>query len=261
MARNKKNKNDKFYTKNDVAIKLIDLINLSDYECVIEPSAGDGSFSKNIKHDNLISLDIEPEDNSIIKMNWFDFSYIKKGKILAIGNPPFGNQGSLALDFIKKCDELEIDTVAFILPKSYKKETYKNKIPIFYHLSMEMDLDDNSYTLLNNNYSVPSVFQVWDRTNTKRNKFNLKTKSDVIEFVKKTDNPDYSFRRVGFYAGKVYDEINEKSEQSHYFIKSSDKIKKFLKEYKWEHNNTAGPRSIGKSEIIKIIEEYEQNKL
>jgi len=260
MARNKKHKNDKFYTKNSVALKLIELIDLSKYDCVIEPSAGKGSFSKNIKHDNLISLDIEPEDESITKMNWFDFQYKKDGKVLVIGNPPFGNQGSLALNFIKKCDELKVDTIAFILPKSFKKETFKNKIPEFYHLSREIDLDDNSYTLLDNNYSVPSIFQIWDRKSIVREKTKLKTKSDLITFVKKSDNPDYSFRRVGFYAGMIYDEINEKSEQSHYFVKSSVEIKDFLKNYKWDHNNTAGPRSIGKSEIIKIIEEYDESK-
>lgn len=254
MARNKKHKNDKFYTKNYVALKLIELLNLSKYECVIEPSAGNGSFSKNIKHDNLISLDIEPEDDSITKMDWFDFKYIKKGKVLVIGNPPFGNQGSLAINFIKKCDELKVDTIAFILPKSFKKETFKNKIPDFYHLFYEIDLDDNSYTLLDNNYSVPSVFQIWERKDIVREKSKLKTKSDFINFVKKSDNPDYSFRRVGFYAGMIYDEIIEKSEQSHYFIKSNNEIKNFLKKYKWAHNNTSGPRSIGKSEIIKIIE-------
>jgi hypothetical protein len=260
MARNKKHQNDKFYTKNNVALKLIELVDLSKYDCVIEPSAGKGSFSKNIKHDNLISLDIEPESDNITKMNWFDFQYNKGSKVLVIGNPPFGNQGSLALNFIKKCDELEVDTIAFILPKSFKKETIKNKFPEFYHLSKEIDLDDNSYTLLDNDYSVPSIFQIWERKNIIREKTILKTKSNLISFVKKTDNPDYSFRRVGFFAGMIYDEIDEKSEQSHYFVKSSVEIKDFLKNYKWEHNNTAGPRSIGKSEIIKIIEEYDESK-
>lgn len=260
MARNKKHRNDKFYTKEHVVLKLLELVDLSKYNCVIEPSAGKGSFSKNIRHDNLISLDIEPEDDSITKMNWFDFQYNKVGKVLVIGNPPFGNQGSLAINFIKKCDELEVDTIAFILPKSFKKETFKNKIPEFYHLSKDLDLDDNSYTLLDNNYSVPSIFQIWDRKSIVREKTKLKTKSDLINFVKKSDNPDYSFRRVGFYAGMIYDEISEKSEQSHYFIKSSVEIKDFLKNHKWDHNNTSGPRSVGKSEIIKIIEEHEKGK-
>jgi len=254
MARNKKHKNDKFYTKNNIAIELIGLIDLLKYDCVIEPSAGNGSFSKNINHKNLISLDIDPEDDMIIKMDWFNFQYDKKGKVLVIGNPPFGNQGSLAIKFFKKCDELNVDTIAFILPKSFKKETLKNRIPKFYHLINEIDLDDNSYTLFDNDYLVPSIFQIWERKDVIRENNKLKTKSDLITFVKQSDNPDYSFRRVGFYAGMLYDEITGKSPQSHYFIKSSLDIKEFLKNYKWDHNNTTGPRSIGKSEIVKIIE-------
>jgi hypothetical protein len=134
------------------------------------------------------------------------------------------------------------------------KETLKNRIPDFYHLIKEIDLDDNSYMLLNEDYLVPSIFQIWERKDVVREKNKLKIKSDLISFVKQSNNPDYSFRRVGFYSGTVYDEINEKSPQSHYFIKSSLEVKEFLKNYKWDHNNTTGPRSIGKSEIVKIIE-------
>ena len=119
-----------------------------------------------------------------------------------------------------------------------------------------MDLEDDSFTLLGEDYSVPSVFQVWKRESFNRPKLNLKTKSEFIEFVKKNENPDYSFRRVGFYAGKIFDEVVDKSEQSHYFIKSNDSVKEFLNNYSWGHNNTAGPRSIGKYEIVDLIEKH-----
>lgn len=256
MARKKKHENDKFYTKNETAIRLISLLNLSEYDMVIEPSAGNGSFSRNINHNNLVSLDIEPENENIIRMDWFEFSYDKNGSVIVVGNPPFGYQGSLALKFIKKCNELNVDCIAFILPKSYKKDSIKNKIPVSYHLSLEMDLEDDSFTLLDEDYSVPSVFQVWKRESFNRPKLNLKTKSEFIEFVKKNENPDYSFRRVGFYAGKIFDEVVDKSEQSHYFIKSNDSVKEFLNNYSWGHNNTAGPRSIGKYEIVDLIEKH-----
>ena len=256
MARNKKHKNDKFYTKPEVVRELINLVDLSKYDMVIEPSAGNGAFSKNITHQNLISLDILPEDSSISPGDWLIFEYTKTGKVLVIGNPPFGNQGSLALNFIKKCDSLQVDTIAFILPKSFKKQTLKNKIPPLYHLVNEIDLDDNSYTLLDKDYSVPSVFQIWERREGARQNLEMKRVSHLIRFVKKGDNPDYSLRRVGFYAGMIYDQIHEKSEQSHYFIQSSPQIKEFLRDYKWDHNNTSGPRSIGKAEIIRVVEAH-----
>ena len=44
--------------------------------------------------------------------------------------------------------------------------------------------------------------------------------SKFIEFVKKDDNPDIAIRRVGVYAGKLFDgDISDKSKQSHYFLR------------------------------------------
>jgi hypothetical protein len=73
--------------------------------------------------------------------------------------------------------------------------------------------------------------------------------------VKKDDNPDISFRRVGFYAGNVSDDITNKSIQSHYFIrfvneKSVTENMENLKKNVFEKDNTVGPRSISKPEVI-----------
>jgi predicted RNA methylase len=254
MTKIKKHINDKFYTKTEVVKLLLNQIRLSEFDLIIEPSAGNGSFYNLIEHENKIGLDIDPENINIIKQNWIEYILDKQyNNILVIGNPPFGNQGAMALNFIKKCDELCINTIAFILPKSFKKDSIKNRIPTNYHLIKEINLEDNSFTLLNKNYSVPSVFQIWVRKYEKRILDKSKTTSDLIKFVKKNENPDYAIRRVGFYAGFVYDDVN-KSEQSHYFVKSSPTIKEIIKNIKWEHNNTAGPRSLGKAELIQRLE-------
>ena len=104
MAKNKKNLNDKFYTKDIVVKNIISLINLNEYDLIIEPSAGNGSFLNYIDKYNYIELDIYPEDNRIIKQDWFNFdlSNYKYNKCLVIGNPPFGNQSKLAISFINK---------------------------------------------------------------------------------------------------------------------------------------------------------------
>ena len=74
-----------------------------------------------------------------------------------------------------------------------------------------------------------------------------------FNFVNKSQNPDISFRRVGVYAGKVDTKIEDKSIQSHYFIKlddpSYDTIE-LLKNIEYETNNTVGPKSISKQELI-----------
>lgn len=74
-------------------------------------------------------------------------------------------------------------------------------------------------------------------------------------FVKKTENPDISIRRVGVNAGIIDQNIDQKSIQSHYFIKFTndktiaDNINK-LSVISYEFNNTVGPKSISKQEII-----------
>jgi hypothetical protein len=56
---------DKFYTQVEVAKECIDLVpDLDTYDLIIEPSAGNGSFSSQL---NCIAYDIEPENKNIIK--------------------------------------------------------------------------------------------------------------------------------------------------------------------------------------------------
>ena len=56
---------DKFYTQVEVAKECIDLVSdLDTYDLIIEPSAGNGSFSSQL---NCIAYDIEPENKNIIK--------------------------------------------------------------------------------------------------------------------------------------------------------------------------------------------------
>lgn len=71
----------------------------------------------------------------------------------------------------------------------------------------------------------------------------------------KNENPDISVRRVGVNAGNISTDISEKSIQSHYFIKLNEKSKiskniENLSQIKYEFNNTVGPKSISKPELI-----------
>ena len=62
--------NDQFYTINSIAKKCINKIpNLHNYSSVIEPSAGTGSFSENLK--NVFAYDLDPKNKSIKKSSTF----------------------------------------------------------------------------------------------------------------------------------------------------------------------------------------------
>ena len=123
-----------------------------------------------------------------------------------------------------------------------------------YHLVYEIDLVENSFLVNNIDSDVPCVFQIWQYKKEPR-KINEKQEAINFKFVNKGNNPDISFRRVGVNAGTIMKEINDKSVQSHYFIKFMNNKKideniEKLKSIKFDFNNTVGPKSISKQELI-----------
>lgn len=260
----KRNVIDKYYTKHNIVELCINNIkkniNINNNDLIIEPSAGNGSFIKEIKSlsSNYLFLDLKPEHQDIIKQDFLEFNINKitnkYNKIHVIGNPPFGRQSSLAIKFIKKSCSF-CDSISFILPKSFKKESLKKKIPLNFHLLNEFDLPNNSFLVNNIEYDVPCIFQIWNKKiyNRKKHK-NIKPSGFL--FVKKNENPDISFRRIGVNAGNIDVNIIDKSVQSHYFIKFINNISlidniKNISKIKYEFNNSVGPKSISKQELIK----------
>jgi predicted RNA methylase len=255
----KRNTLDKFYTKSDIVIQCINsvkkYINITNNDLIIEPSAGNGAFISQIKmlSNNVICYDIEPENDNIIKQDFLELNHNKiktnYKKIHIIGNPPFGRQSCLAIKFIKKCCCFA-NSISFILPKSFKKESMKKHFLKNYHLVFEMDLPDNSFTVNKIESNVPCVFQIWKYKKIERDVIN-KIEPIGFQFVKKDENPNISFRRVGVNAGTITEKPDDKNTQSHYFIKFISKIDvNKLKLIKFEFNNTVGPKSISKQELI-----------
>ncbi len=255
---------DKYYTKNEVVKLCIDLIKkyiiISQTDLIIEPSAGNGSFISSIKmlSNNYQFYDINPANEEIIEMDFLEYTYEYPNIIHIIGNPPFGRQASVAIKFIKKCCSFA-KTISFILPKSFKKDSMRRYFNLRYHLIHEIDIPDKSFLVNNIEYDVPCVFQIWELKDFDRN-VEDKIKPNNFEFVDK-QMADISFRRIGVYAGKIMLEIDSKSIQSHYFIKFTnnktinENIEK-LKSIKFDFNNTVGPKSISKQELIKEFNKY-----
>ena len=255
---------DKFYTSNIIVNTCMDIIkekiNIEKDDICIEPSAGNGSFINAIKllFQQHKFYDLEPENDEIIKQDYLIFDYntlVKQpnGKVHIIGNPPFGRQSSLAIKFIKKSCEY-CDSISFILPKSFKKQSLKKHYPVNFHLIYEYDLPENSFIVNKEKYNVPCIFQIWIKKDINRILPN-KLIPNKFKFVKKNDNHDISFRRVGVNAGKINTITNDKSIQSHYFIKFEIELSDLLFNklnniYYNCKNNTCGPKSISKQELI-----------
>jgi len=255
---------DKFYTKQNITNLCLDNININlkidKYkDLIIEPSAGNGSFIPVIKKlcNNYKFLDIEPDNSEIVKQDFLTFNYnnLKFKKIHIIGNPPFGRQSSLAIKFIKYAT-LFCHSISFILPKSFKKDSLKNKFPLSFHCIYEIDLPDNSFLVNGTEHNVPCIFQIWKKKEIAREPI-IKLIPSNYKFVKKNENPDISIRRVGGRAGNIDIKSNDKSIQSHYFIKFdtfNNNILNKLNTLEFKNkDDTVGPKSISKQELIKEL--------
>lgn len=263
-----RNTTDKYYTSLQCANLCINIfkenIPISANDILIEPSAGNGVFINLLKNisQKCFFCDIEPNHIDIQKQDYLEFSFSliptsfisESCKIHVFGNPPFGRQSSLAIKFIKKSCEF-CDTISFILPKSFKKESMKRHFPLSFHLKKEIDIPHNSFIVNNSPYNVPCIFQIWEKQVTQRPN-PVKVIPKGFKFVNKNGNPNISFRRVGVYAGRVDKNILDKAEQSHYFIQLtdvslSDELITALNLIEYESkDNTVGPRSISKQEMI-----------
>jgi predicted RNA methylase len=258
----KRNPIDKFYTINSIAEECISYvkskINIDKNDLIIEPSAGNGAFIDSIKSlsNHYKFYDIQPEHKEIIKQDFLDYNHneLKYNKIHIIGNPPFGKQSSTAIRFIKKCCQFA-DTISFILPKSFKKDSMIKVFHPKFHLLFQVDLKSNSFLQESKECDVPTIFQIWEKKSFDR-VIPKKLNPINYKFVRKHENPDITFRRIGVYAGKISTEIEDKSDQSHYFIKFMDdeslvKLLSYSSNIKFEFNNTVGPKSISKGELIR----------
>lgn len=264
----KRDNNEQYYTKENVSefcVKITENhFKLDTFDIIVEPSAGTGSFIRAFEKigdlKNVLSYDIDPKHETIIKQDFLTTTFESNKNILVIGNPPFGRQSSLAKKFIKhSCSFANV--IAFILPRSFKKDSMTNCFDLFFHKIYETNLDDNSFIFNEKEYSVPCVFQIWEKKLCKRILPNKLTENDNYKIVKCDTDSTFAFRRVGVYAGKfIFQDLNTLSKESHYFIKSNapmtNELIDSLNNLTWCHDNTIGPKSISKQELI-----YKLNKL
>lgn len=256
-SKGRKNNDDKFYTKDSTVDFCLERINVKDFTHVIEPSAGSGAFS--LKIPQSVSYDINPEHDSIIQQNWLTYVHVKQEneKVLVIGNPPFGQQNHLAIKFINHAAGFA-DTVAFILPPSFKKQSIKNKINPYFHVTDEYELPKDSFLLNGESYSLPTIFQIWSKQEFARIP-DQALESKRITFVKKSEQPDFCIQRIGGNAGKAFLNWQKRSESSNYFVKVIDNssvlalIDVINSTVFLEREWSVGPRSLSKQELVRYI--------
>jgi hypothetical protein len=259
----KKTKLDKFYTKSDVAIICLKYVNVNDYDLVIEPSAGNGSFFNNITHLQKIGIDIEPETENVLKMSWFEYSIPEMySKVLIVGNPPFGIRNGLSKQFISHAVKFDnVQTIAFILPNVYHKHTMQKHIPKKFRLKSVYELPKNSFISNNESYHVPCSFFIFDKSQGEDLRFNPDFYKETSDWTFSSKD-DYDFFVMGASINTIKD-VPTKNNRGYYIkVKNGydvDKVKNNFMSIKVKGNSSVngGAYWITKPELVKqYMEQY-----
>lgn len=193
-----------FFTHPDVVdecIKIVEEVLPRDRKKMlfIEPSAGQGVFVDGLKdhgYKNVIGIEADPKlakqfakqiqiyaplkNGGFLGLDASDIYNTKKwspNQVVCIGNPPFSNPrasgndrghfSNLALKFINHIAEQEIaDTIAFVLPASFRRPLLQKKIHKHLQLVIDETLDESVPFLQNSTQGLKPVkknciFMVW----------------------------------------------------------------------------------------------------
>lgn len=168
---------DRFYTKDHVVDLCLQSHDFTQYGMIIDPSCGQGAFSKKIP--NPVSIDIDESSPAMIHQSWLDYEVPSIAKdVLVIGNPPFGKRGKLIDSFISHAISFKnVSEIAFILPNVYKKFVKQKIFPHEWHLFMYFDLPKSSFTFDGKDYHVPCSFFRWGKDSI----IDLRSSNELIE--------------------------------------------------------------------------------
>lgn len=259
---------DQFYTNEHISKRCIKIlqkyIDFNDFDYILEPSAGNGSFYKLLPKDKSIGLDLEPKFDGIIKMDYFDYIPLPNKKYIVVGNPPFGKISSLAVKFFNKSAEFA-DAIAFIIPRTFKRVSIQNKLNLDFKLiyNEDLPLKPCCFTPIMN---AKCCFQIWKKCKIPR---------QIIKYDK--THPDFNFLKLGpkdiknqptppleaDFAMKAYgsncgeikeDNLNNLRPKSWHWIKSNidlEELKKRFNSLDYSiSKDTVRQDSIGQQEVI-----------
>lgn len=259
---------DKFYTIPivvDMCLSNMEtLCKLQEFDLVIEPSAGNGSFYNKIPIKNKIGLDISPEHPDLLKMDFFNYSPLNSyNNILVVGNPPFGKCSSLAIKFFNHSAKF-CNIIAFILPRTFRRISVINKLDLNFSLLSDIDIPVVPCSF-EPKMNVKCCFQIWKKIDgIKRQLISLPQFHQDWEFLpinndgilKVPENADFALRAYGGKCGEITFDITNLRPKSWHFIKSNINIDTLVSNFnKLDYSislNTARQNSIGKADLVKL---------
>lgn len=252
---------DEFFTKSDIVEYCLSKLNLNVYNLIVEPSAGDGAFVRELVKTTPQKLyfDINPQHAAIQKQDFLEWNqWPLINDILVVGNPPFGKNANLAIKFFNHASRFA-STIAFILPRTFNKKSVHNKLNLNFHLVHTEVLPKDSFLYKGKSYDVPCCFQIWVKENHVRGKDKIEPLKNFKYTIR--EDAEFAIRRVGFYAGRVVlNNPHTVNQNTHYYLKilkkelSKEIVFESLQKYDFSFvHETVGSRSLSKLELNPIL--------
>lgn len=273
---------DKFYTIPHIAEMCIATIGhifeWDSWDMVYEPSAGNGSFYTRLPVPPIkkIGIDIAPEHNDILKQDFLTYvpPMNTSQRVLVVGNPPFGKISSLAIKFFNHSATFA-STIAFILPRTFRRISVQNKLDMRFRLVHDEDIPTTPCSF-DPPMLVKCCFQIWSKTtdNTLRKPITLATTHRDWDFLPfgPLDNkgqptpPNGASFAIRAYGGKCGDIVQSDGlarlrPKSWHWIKAKEDpvapnveelIRRFSSLDYSLSKNTARQNSIGRGELVRL---------
>lgn len=263
---------DQFYTNDQIALNCIEElknhINLHDFDIILEPAAGTGSFFKLIPEHQREGVDIDPKHPDVLKQDFLHYAPTSNRSYCVIGNPPFGKGSSLAIKFFNHAASFA-EVIAFIIPRTFKRVSVQNRLDLDFHLIHTHDLPLKP-CCFSPVMSAKCCFQVWkrdERMRRRKKKILPNTHPDFAflhlgpldENGQPTppDGADFAIKAYGSNCGKIKDDdLITLRPKSWHWIKSHidlDLLKSRIRALDFSMSkDTVRQDSIGQSELIHL---------
>ena len=256
---------EQYFTPADLAQKLVDEVEVLGGSLrgrtVLEPAGGSGAFviAAEQRGAKVVSLDIEPRHPGV-RTGDFLTEKFKLSGALTISNPPFGRNNALSIPFFNHAAEYS-DTIAFIVPQSWRKWSVINRLDRNFHLVADHDLlidyvDAAGEPLMDRRH-LATCFQIWQRRDELRPIVRVADQG-IVEKCKPED-ADVALVIFGFSCGTVLTEFERVKNTTRMFLKlKHPRALEALQsvDYSVFYKNTAYTPALALPEINYLLNEY-----
>ena len=260
MSRTRKTGTEQYYTPSTVAKHCVAVMDaITTRPTYLEPCGGTGSFIEALGNRDIVSYDIEPKHQAVLRTDNFltqDISHLHN--VITITNPPFGRANSLCIPFFNKCADVS-DYIAFIIPKSWRKWSVENRLDQrFWKIhDEELKIDYITDTKASKG-RLATVFQVWQRREQLRPLTSVPDNKIIIK-VKDPKEADVALTVFGHGCGQVLSDFQRVPNTTKMFLKlNHPKALEALKavDYSKFSTNVAYTQALSLHEINYLLNEY-----